>query len=173
MRPNFTLSPGFRYENQNNIDSNFNFAPRIAFAWSPVFGHKKTATPANSQNTGNRYDCNYSCCGSCSRARSFSCRRRSRSCRSTQNCLSRRPWDLLQPRLRRRHAASDAFQWNESTAVSRHESGGVGSVSRSAADRRCLMLLLNHKYVAWSRTILKPGAPCASCSLLSVHSRRT
>lgn len=41
VRPNFTLSPGFRYENQNNIDSNFNFAPRIAFAWSPVFGHKK------------------------------------------------------------------------------------------------------------------------------------
>ncbi|HEV8428734.1 MAG TPA: hypothetical protein VGQ41_12610, partial [Pyrinomonadaceae bacterium] len=46
VRPNFTLSPGFRYENQNNIDSNFNFAPRIAFAWSPVFGHKKTTTTA-------------------------------------------------------------------------------------------------------------------------------
>ena len=43
VRPNFTLSPGLRYENQNNIDSNFNFAPRIAFAWSPVFGHKKPA----------------------------------------------------------------------------------------------------------------------------------
>src|SRR6185436_18771316 len=43
VRPNFTLSPGFRYENQNNIDSNYNFAPRIAFAWSPVFGHKKPA----------------------------------------------------------------------------------------------------------------------------------
>jgi hypothetical protein len=49
VRPNFTVSPGFRYENQNNIDSNFNFAPRIAFAWSPVFGRKKAApatTPA-------------------------------------------------------------------------------------------------------------------------------
>lgn len=45
VRPNFTLSPGLRYENQNNIDSNFNFAPRIAFAWSPVFGSKKAATP--------------------------------------------------------------------------------------------------------------------------------
>ena len=43
VRPNFTLSPGFRYENQDNIDSNYNFAPRIAFAWSPVFGHKKAA----------------------------------------------------------------------------------------------------------------------------------
>ncbi len=46
IRPNFTLSPGLRYENQNNISSNFNFAPRIAFAWSPVFGSKKAATPA-------------------------------------------------------------------------------------------------------------------------------
>jgi hypothetical protein len=44
LRPNFTLSPGFRYENQSNIDSHYNFAPRIAFAWSPVFGHKKPAT---------------------------------------------------------------------------------------------------------------------------------
>lgn len=44
VRPNFTLSPGLRYENQNNIDSDFNFAPRIAFAWSPVFG--KTKAPA-------------------------------------------------------------------------------------------------------------------------------
>lgn len=46
VRPNFTFSPGFRYENQNNIDSNYNFAPRIAFAWSPVFGRKKAAPPA-------------------------------------------------------------------------------------------------------------------------------
>ena len=43
VRPNFTLSPGVRYENQNNIDSHFDFAPRIAFAWSPVFGGKKSA----------------------------------------------------------------------------------------------------------------------------------
>lgn len=45
IRPNFTLSPGLRYENQTNVDSNFNFAPRIAFAWSPIFG-KKPAPPA-------------------------------------------------------------------------------------------------------------------------------
>lgn len=45
VRPNFTLSPGLRYENQTNIDSKFNFAPRIAFAWSPVFGGGKKAAP--------------------------------------------------------------------------------------------------------------------------------
>ena len=41
--PHFTLSPGLRYENQSNISSNFNLAPRIAFAWSPMFGRKKVA----------------------------------------------------------------------------------------------------------------------------------
>jgi hypothetical protein len=46
VRPHFTLSPGLRYENQNNIDSNYNFAPRLGFAWSPVFGKKKDAPPA-------------------------------------------------------------------------------------------------------------------------------
>ena len=34
LRPNFTLSLGLRYENQKNIDSNFNFGPRVGFAWS-------------------------------------------------------------------------------------------------------------------------------------------
>lgn len=46
VRPNFTLSPGLRYENQNNIDSDFDFAPRVAFAWSPVFGKKKAPAAA-------------------------------------------------------------------------------------------------------------------------------
>src|SRR6185436_13710135 len=51
IRPNLTLSPGLRYENQTNIDSNWNFAPRIAFAWSPAVHPKKqletkVATPA-------------------------------------------------------------------------------------------------------------------------------
>src|SRR5204863_344975 len=32
---NFTLSAGLRYENQTNIHSAFNFAPRLSFAWSP------------------------------------------------------------------------------------------------------------------------------------------
>lgn len=35
LRPNFTFSYGIRYENQSNISSIFNFAPRVAFAWSP------------------------------------------------------------------------------------------------------------------------------------------
>jgi hypothetical protein len=46
LRPNFTISPGFRYENQSNISSNLNFAPRIGFAWSPSFGTKKKPPPA-------------------------------------------------------------------------------------------------------------------------------
>ncbi|MDQ3918439.1 MAG: carboxypeptidase regulatory-like domain-containing protein, partial [Acidobacteriota bacterium] len=35
LRPNLTVSAGLRYEVQNNIHSNLNFAPRLAFAWSP------------------------------------------------------------------------------------------------------------------------------------------
>ena len=35
VRPNFMLSYGLRYENQTNIHSKFNFAPRLGFAWSP------------------------------------------------------------------------------------------------------------------------------------------
>ena len=35
LRPNFTLSLGLRYEAQTNIHDRTNFAPRIAFAWSP------------------------------------------------------------------------------------------------------------------------------------------
>jgi Carboxypeptidase regulatory-like domain/TonB dependent receptor len=46
LRPNLTVSPGLRYENQNNIHSNLNFAPRIGFAWSPSFGSKKKPPPA-------------------------------------------------------------------------------------------------------------------------------
>ncbi len=35
IRPNLTLSYGLRYERQSNISSKFNFAPRLAVAWSP------------------------------------------------------------------------------------------------------------------------------------------
>ncbi len=36
--PELTLSLGLRYELQNNIDSNLNFAPRLSFAYSPGAG---------------------------------------------------------------------------------------------------------------------------------------
>ena len=42
VRPNLTLSLGLRYENQKNIDSNLNFAPRVGFAWSPGGQQSKT-----------------------------------------------------------------------------------------------------------------------------------
>lgn len=45
MRPNFTFSYGLRYENQTNINSKFNFAPRLAFAWSPGGGANATKPP--------------------------------------------------------------------------------------------------------------------------------
>ena len=35
VRPNLTVSFGLRYDWQNNIDSGYNFAPRVAVAWSP------------------------------------------------------------------------------------------------------------------------------------------
>lgn len=35
IRPNFNITFGLRYENQSNISSNFNLAPRIFFAWAP------------------------------------------------------------------------------------------------------------------------------------------
>jgi TonB dependent receptor len=38
VRPNLTLNMGLRYEGQTNIGSKFNFAPRLAFAWSPGSG---------------------------------------------------------------------------------------------------------------------------------------
>ena len=38
ISPKLTLSGGLRYENQNNISDNFNFAPRLSFAYSPGAG---------------------------------------------------------------------------------------------------------------------------------------
>src|SRR5436190_4183211 len=35
FRPNLTVDAGLRYENQSNIKSNLNFAPRFGFAWAP------------------------------------------------------------------------------------------------------------------------------------------
>ncbi len=38
LRPNLTVNLGLRYENQTNIKSELNFAPRIGFAWAPSAG---------------------------------------------------------------------------------------------------------------------------------------
>ncbi|HVF54823.1 MAG TPA: carboxypeptidase regulatory-like domain-containing protein [Pyrinomonadaceae bacterium] len=38
VRPNLTISAGLRYDWQTGIESGLNFAPRIAFAWSPDGG---------------------------------------------------------------------------------------------------------------------------------------
>ncbi len=35
LRPNLSVTLGLRYENQTNISSKFNLAPRIFFAWAP------------------------------------------------------------------------------------------------------------------------------------------
>jgi hypothetical protein len=35
IRPNLTFTMGMRYERQTNISSNYNFAPRVFFAWAP------------------------------------------------------------------------------------------------------------------------------------------
>jgi hypothetical protein len=52
VRPNLTISPGLRYEIQDNVNSDWNFAPRIGFAWSPKFGGgKKQPQAAPAKNT--------------------------------------------------------------------------------------------------------------------------
>lgn len=43
IRPNITLSYGLRYEIQTNTDSKYDFAPRVAVAWSP--GAANSARP--------------------------------------------------------------------------------------------------------------------------------
>lgn len=56
VRPNFTLSVGLRYETQSNINSHFNFAPRVAFAWSPGAGNGKTTKTVVRGGFGIYYD---------------------------------------------------------------------------------------------------------------------
>lgn len=41
IRPDLLVSIGLRYENQSNISSNYNFAPRLGIAWSPGAGGAK------------------------------------------------------------------------------------------------------------------------------------
>lgn len=44
VTPSFTLSLGLRYEVQTHIDSYLDFAPRVAFAWSPKKGEERPST---------------------------------------------------------------------------------------------------------------------------------
>jgi hypothetical protein len=54
VRPNLTLSYGLRYENQSNISSDLNFAPRIGIAWAP--GHNNPSHTTVRAGFGIFYD---------------------------------------------------------------------------------------------------------------------
>ena len=56
LRPGLTLSLGLRYENQTNIHSNMNFAPRVAVAWSPGAGGAKAPKTVFRSGFGIFYD---------------------------------------------------------------------------------------------------------------------
>jgi hypothetical protein len=49
LLPNLTVSPGLRYENQTNVNSAFNFAPRLGFAWTPAVAKKPPAAPGDTK----------------------------------------------------------------------------------------------------------------------------
>src|SRR5437667_7125917 len=55
-RPNLTLSFGLRYENQDNISSNLNFAPRFGFAWAPGSSPQKPSKTTLRGGFGVFYD---------------------------------------------------------------------------------------------------------------------
>ncbi len=56
VSPKLTLSFGLRYENQNNISSNNNFAPRFGFAYAPGAGGNKQAKTVFRGGFGIFYD---------------------------------------------------------------------------------------------------------------------
>src|SRR5215204_4716365 len=56
LRPNLTLGGGIRYEQQTNLDSNFNFAPRVYLAWSPDGGAQRQAKTVIRVGFGLFYD---------------------------------------------------------------------------------------------------------------------
>jgi hypothetical protein len=55
-RPNLTLSAGLRYETQNNLNSHFNFAPRVSFAWAIQQPNRGPATTILRGGFGVFYD---------------------------------------------------------------------------------------------------------------------
>ncbi len=56
MKPNVTLSYGIRYENQNNISSNYNLAPRFGLSWGVGAKGAKPALFVLRLGTGIFYD---------------------------------------------------------------------------------------------------------------------
>ena len=56
LRPNLTLGGGIRYERQTNLNSAFNFAPRLYLAWSPDGGGGRTAKTVIRVGAGIFYD---------------------------------------------------------------------------------------------------------------------
>jgi len=56
LRPNLMITLGLRYENQTNIHSPFNFAPRFFFAWSPDAAGKRQAKTVIRGGFGVFYD---------------------------------------------------------------------------------------------------------------------
>jgi len=56
VSPALLLSFGLRYENQTNISSKFNFAPRFGFAWSPGAGGAKAPKTVFRGGAGVFYD---------------------------------------------------------------------------------------------------------------------
>ena len=56
LRSNLTVNLGLRYENQTNIHSELNFAPRVGFAWAPGAGGGKQAKTTIRGGFGFFYD---------------------------------------------------------------------------------------------------------------------